>query len=340
MALQTRTQAAAASDHQAADAKAAAAAEATKVDVIPSTPAGVVPSLASCLIWPLLCALPLALTWGGAICGYQAVFPRSWYDEEPFHPVLGDYFVADPRTVKPLGLSLGLLAVAVGQVFVLVYHFLRFNGYLGAMKPVQAKARERYNFVHGMASHLAQPEGFGLIGGYLIGTWMLGWMPSSYYSFAGGIHWRYVIAQLLLQDFIQAVMHYGEHKVSAWVYKNSHKSHHRNTNPRLFDAFDGSMADTTLMIIVPFIVVARLVPANVWDYMTFGSLYANWLCLIHSEWVHPWEGVFKMLGLGTASDHHVHHRLFVFNYGHLFMYWDRMLGTYRDATGPHFDKVD
>ena len=32
---------------------------------------------------------------------------------------------------------------------------------------------------------------------------------------------------------------------------------------------------------------------------------------------------------GTAADHHVHHRCFLFNYGHLFMYWDMMLGTYK-----------
>lgn len=30
------------------------------------------------------------------------------------------------------------------------------------------------------------------------------------------------------------------------------------------------------MILVPLVITARLVPANVWSYMTFGSLYANW----------------------------------------------------------------
>ena len=34
----------------------------------------------------------------------------------------------------------------------------------------------------------------------------------------------------------------------------------------------------------------------------------------------------------TAADHHVHHKLFNYNYGHLFMYWDRLLGTYRDPA--------
>jgi len=292
------------------------------------SPGSLVTDLASCAVWPAICALPLVLTLGGESTGYAAIFPKAWYDEEPVQPVLGPYGVADPRNIKPLGLTLGILAVAVGQVFMLFYHWLRRSDWLGFCKRIQPQVRN-YVYYEGLLSHLAQPEGFALIGGYLIGTWMLGWMPPSYYSFAGGINWFHVAAQLLLQDFFQYLMHFGEHKIHPWIYKQSHKPHHRFTNPRLFDAFDGSLTDTAAMILVPFIIVARLVPANVWSYMTFGTLYANWLVLIHSEYSHPWDSIFRCLGLGTAADHHVHHRLFVFNYGHLFMYWDRLLGTYR-----------
>mmetsp|Transcript_22601 Transcript_22601/g.39024 ORF Transcript_22601/g.39024 Transcript_22601/m.39024 type:complete len:96 (+) Transcript_22601:2-289(+) len=84
------------------------------------------------------------------------------------------------------------------------------------------------------------------------------------------------------------------------------------------------------MILIPLFLTARLVNANVWSYMTFGSLYANWLCLIHSEFVMPWDGIFRSLGMGTPADHHVHHKLFKYNFGHLFMYWDKLLGTYQD----------
>lgn len=299
-----------------------------------------VPLVASLLVWPGICVLPLALSLGGLVLGYEAVFPATWYDVEPVQPAIGSYGVADPRTIKPLGLVLGILAVAIGQVVILAYHWLRRASWLGSTTCIQQKERV-YLFGEGLMTHLAQPEGFVLIGGYLAGTWMLGWMPASYYSFTGGIHWGHVAAQLLLQDLFQYLMHLGEHKVSAWVYAMSHKPHHRFTNPRLFDAFDGSVTDTMLMIILPFVVVARLVPANVWSYMTFGALYANWLVLIHSEYVHPWDGVFRMLGFGTAADHHVHHKFFVFNYAHLFMYWDKLFGTYRDPSnyaGKHFNK--
>lgn len=101
----------------------------------------------------------------------------------------------------------------------------------------------------------------------------------------------------------------------------------------------GSAADTFLMILVPLFTTANLVRgANVWSYMAFGSLYANWLTLIHSEYAHPWDGAFRMLGLGTAADHHIHHALFVKNYGHLFMYFDWLCGTYKNpATCSKFN---
>jgi sterol desaturase/sphingolipid hydroxylase (fatty acid hydroxylase superfamily) len=97
-------------------------------------------------------------------------------------------------------------------------------------------------------THLAQPEGFVMLGGYLIGTWMFGLMPSSYYSFSGGINWSHVIIQLLLQDGIQYLMHILEHKASPMLYKLSHKPHHQFTNPKMFDAFNGSPTGMIMQI--------------------------------------------------------------------------------------------
>ena len=63
--------------------------------------------------------------------------------------------------------------------------------------------------------------------------------------------------------------------------------------------------------------------------MAFGSMYANWLNLIHSEYQLPWDKAFRKLGLGTPGDHHIHHKLFKYNFGHLLMWWDRFFGTYK-----------
>jgi len=309
------------------------------------------------LVWPAIVALPLVLTTSEL---YKGVFPEQWYDNQP-----RDIW-SEGVWPSPLGLSLGIGAVVVGQFFMLMYFCARRAGYLGSLTSVQkcgasetrkcpmadsfcASCRP-YNLSEGLLTHLAQPEGFVMLGGYLIGTWMFGLMPKSYYSFEGGINWKHVVMQLLLQDGIQFGMHMLEHrfdtmvktvtndKVRTELYKASHKPHHRFYNPRLFDAFNGSPTDTFLMILVPLILTARLVNANVWSYMAFGSLYANWLTLIHAEYVHPWDFVFRALGLGTAADHHIHHKLQKYNFGHLFMYWDKLSGTYKNpAICPMFN---
>jgi sterol desaturase/sphingolipid hydroxylase (fatty acid hydroxylase superfamily) len=238
-----------------------------------------------------------------------------------------------------LGLSLGISAVAVGHVFLLIYFCTRRYGLLGELKSVQKTGARQYDIWEGLKSHLAQPEGFVMLGAYLTGTWITGLMPPSYYSFTGGIDYTLVFVQLLLQDIFQTIMHMLEHKLSPKLYQKSHKPHHRFTNPRLFDAFDGSPADTFLMILVPLYLTALCVPANVWTYMTFGSVYANWLVFIHAEYPHPWDWVFRKIGFGTAADHHVHHKLFIYNFGHTFMYWDWLAGSYMDpGTVAAFNK--
>lgn len=281
-------------------------------------------SLLPLLVWPLIVILPLSLTYN---YNYRAVFPKEWYDETPRH------FTAD-ETPSPLGLTLGILAVVVGHIFTLIYFIsFKFQFYNSAedknpLVPIQKVGAPPYTLLESLVVHLSQPEGFVMLGGYLILTWMLKFMPASYYSFEGGIIWKDVFLQLLLQDFIQFAIHYVEHKIHPYFYQVSHKPHHRFINPKFFDAFNGSFLDTFCMILIPLFITKSVIHTNVWSYMAFGSLYANWLTLIHSEYVHLWDGVFRLIGFGTAADHHVHHKVFKYNYGHLFMYWDKAFQTY------------
>ena len=66
----------------------------------------------------------------------------------------------------------------------------------------------------------------------------------------------------------------------------------------MFDAFNGSVTDTVFMILVPLFITAQSVHCNVWSYMAFGSIFAGWLTLIHSEMQHPWNPLFQKIGLG------------------------------------------
>jgi len=281
----------------------------------------------SAIMWPLMLTVPLVLNAPG-ISHYSSVFPESWYALEDG--------ILPSSSPKPLGLYLGLITVAVGQLLCLFVFFFFKYGFLSPKgtepQSIQTRGARNYEYFEGMVTHLSQPEGFILLGGYLAGTWMFGLMPEPYYSFEGGIEWTKVFTCLVLQDGVQFVMHLLEHRVSPEFYKYSHKPHHRFTNPRLFDAFNGSMLDTIFMILIPLFTTANLVHCNVWSYMAFGSLYANWLTLIHSEYTFPWDGVFHRLGFGTSGDHHVHHAFFKFNYGHLFTWFDRAWGTYRHPS--------
>lgn len=277
---------------------------------------------ATVAVWPLMSTLPLLLTDEKLPTQYSKLFPSEWYNHDPT--------IERP---KPLGLVLGICAVIVGHLFLLPIFYVYRQGTLsGGVRPtsIQTKGERNYEFLEGLKTHLTQPEGFILLSIYLSSTWMMGLMPASYYSFDGAIQWSRVFLCLATQDFVQYTMHRFEHCFSFTLYKKSHKPHHRFTNPRLFDAFNGSVADTVLMILIPLFITAHIVrDCNVWTYMAFGSMYANWLVLIHSEYVFPWDSSFRLLGLGTPGDHHVHHKLFVYNYGHLFMWFDQIGGTYR-----------
>ena len=244
------------------------------------------------------------------------------------------------RWPSPVGLTLGILAALAAQIAVIGYHYARLNWC--QTRRVQVQPRP-YEFFEGIQSHLANPGGIVMMVVYLCASWMFDVMPCSYYSFEGGVRWWMVGAQICSQDLLMFALHYFEHRgpLGPAFYKASHKPHHRFVNPRLFDAFDGSVPDTFCMILVPLACTAQLLHANVWEYMLFGAGWSAWLCLIHSEVHHPWDGAFRLLGLGTAADHHVHHRTFVYNYGHTMMWWDRLAGTYKyPEQVRHFNKSD
>ena len=239
---------------------------------------------------------------------------------------------------NPRGLIYGLLSVALGQIFVIIpYYYLLRMQYI--KRPfIQTKFGDEYNdkngdkneekrkasFMDEMKNHLFQPEGFFLLGTYLSVTWVFNLMPETYYNLNEPVNLFHVLLQLLVVDFFQTVMHFGEHYISNFYIK-SHKPHHVFKSPRLFDAFDGSFMDTIFMILIPLYITANIVHTNMWSYAAFGTIYGNYLCLIHSEYSHAFDPFFRLLGIGTAGDHHVHHKLFKYNYGHLFMIWDRFI---------------
>ena len=125
---------------------------------------------ASITLWCSLIFIPLFFTYNNK---YKELFPIEWYDEKPT-----SYYPHDMNNLpSPVGLILGLLAVTIGQICVLIYFYIKRQGYLNDLKCIQNCGVPKYDWSEGISTHLAQPEGFVLLGSYLISTWMLGLMP-------------------------------------------------------------------------------------------------------------------------------------------------------------------
>ena len=218
------------------------------------------------------------------------------------------------------GLCLGLISVGMGQIVTLGYLYL-WNRW--------KNRKILYSFRQMAWNHLTQIEGLCILGAYLCISWYGRWLPVSYYTLNGSIQWSQVGMQLVVQDIGQYVMHRLEHTIKP-LYRIGHQYHHKHIHPRWYHAFEGSIVDTGCMILIPLMVTSQMVRnCNTWTYMVFGTIYSMSLVCIHSEYDHPWEYIFQLCLIGTSKDHQLHHRYFTCNYGHVFMWWDVVCGTYR-----------
>lgn len=96
-------------------------------------------------------------------------------------------------------------------------------------------------------------------------------------------------------------------------------------------AFSGSLTDTSLLILIPLFLTARVVSwTNTRGWAVFGATYSSWFMLIHSEVEQPLDFIFQKLWLGTPADHAIHHCLVKYNFAHFFPIFDKIYGTYRD----------
>jgi len=240
---------------------------------------------------------------------------------------------------EPWGLLAGLGAVAFGQLLVILYHLNRRRT---APKRITIQGKQPpFKLSDDFASHFGSPESLVMLACYLSLAWFgyiplpfgMNQLPTSYFNWSPACNPLNVIIQLLCVDSAMFMMHLGEHKISSTFYGLSHKPHHKWTNPQLFNAFNGSVTDTFTMILVPLHFTCQVLRfCSLMDYIAFGVIYANYLMLIHSEYPHPWDSLLRKLGVGTPADHHVHHARFLFNFGHLFTYWDRIYGSYRNPA--------
>lgn len=241
-----------------------------------------------------------------------------------------------------VGLLCGIGSVAVAQVFLMMYHFVRKYNLCGPKDFIQSRGptSDDKTFFEDTLIHLSNPGAFLLLLPYLSLTWMFRLMPDSYYDFDSPTNWKNVLLQLLVVDFFTFTNHIAEHCLPT-LYKASHKPHHRFYSPQFFNAFDGSLLDTVCLILFPLFTTAQLLHVSTRDYIAFGTCYSTHFMLIHSEFSHPFDTLLSFFFVNTAEDHHVHHAAVVANFGHFFTIFDRIAGTYRPGnTVPGFTSFE
>ncbi|GAB5368781.1 hypothetical protein AAMO2058_001349300 [Amorphochlora amoebiformis] len=232
------------------------------------------------------------------------------------------------------GLWLGIRGVLVGHVFVFSYHYVRKLYLFGKEKNIQ-KLEPDFNWAEELIGHATRPEAFFMLVPYLSITWMFKLMPESYYDLDTPSTPLKIFLQFAVYDFVTYCIHRAQHKIET-IYV-THKDHHAFINPHLFNAYSGSLQDTALLILIPLyttVLTLDMVGVRIYqqDYAWFGMLYANYFMLIHSEFSNPWDSLFEAIGIGTARDHNVHHSQLRYNFGHFFMWWDQLGGTYLSHT--------
>lgn len=250
------------------------------------------------------------------------------------------------------GLIYGLTGVVICQFLIIIYQFLRRETQIReASEQVRIQPKRKgfflENFWKDTSNHFMNPSAFSLMLPYLVLTWLLNLMPSSYYvlysnstsstvaSFEENLNYQWpsfknILLQLLIVDYFTYCYHIIEHNIPR-LYINSHKPHHKYVSPQLFNAFDGSFVDTILLILLPLFTTAQLCHVTNWDYIIFGSVYSTHFTLIHSEYEHIFDDILQKLFVNTSEDHHVHHAFPKYNYSHFFTIFDKVAGTYKSG---------
>lgn len=125
---------------------------------------------------------------------------------------------------------------------------------------------------------------------------------------------------------------YWIHRWLHWglVYKYIHKLHHKYKQTTPFSAFSFHPLDGWSQSI-PYHLYPFFFPMHNYLYTVTLMVVALWTINIHDR------VTFDIWGVNGAAHHTMHHEKFNYNYGQYFVFWDWVLGTYKDpyAYAPY-----
>jgi len=172
-----------------------------------------------------------------------------------------------------------------------------------AMKSIPLMALPScFIFLAEMQGYSKLYDSFDAYGGWLF---IIGTIPFYLVFTDSGIYW---IHRTLHHPLLYGPIHKLHHK---WIVCTPFASH-------AFNPLDGFLQS------LPYHIYVFLFPLNKIVYLALFFFVNMWTISIHDEF-HIYTGNI----LNGAEHHTIHHRLFNYNYGQYFTFWDKLCGTHR-----------
>jgi len=126
-----------------------------------------------------------------------------------------------------------------------------------------------------------------------------------------------------------------------WLLRRVHATHHRAANPTAFAAFAHHPIETALGNVY-FVLLVIFVPMHPLALAAVGfSLFVVNIVAHMGYELYP-RGFTRHRLLrwgGTSTHHNLHHRHLRYNYGIIFTFWDRLMGTNHPAYDDAFEAI-
>lgn len=135
-----------------------------------------------------------------------------------------------------------------------------------------------------------------------------------------------VLAALLLYDLLYYAAHRCCHRPR--LMRAVHGVHHRVRYPTAFDGLYVHPAELVGGLGLLLASIAAVGPVSVASFLTVAFLHALANIAVHTNLVLP-HPVFALTNYWAVRHDHHHHGHLDANYGSIFPFWDRALGTYR-----------
>lgn len=177
----------------------------------------------------------------------------------------------------------------------------------------------------------------------LVLYWLIrdGWTRSYFTIDERG--WPYLIFSAVVGVVGYDAWFYWQHRLlhTRWLLRHAHAIHHRSTNPTVFAAYAHHPIET-FMGNLYFILFVLVVPVHPLAFAAFGGFLLLVSLVAHSGYEFFPPGFTRhplTRWLGTSTHHNMHHRYFHWNFGIVFNFWDRVMGTNHPDYHATFDAV-